>query len=485
MIRTPMTRARNFLRRISTLEGAVAAVRETQTEEQERAARADHRLFEIGGVVDDVRAIVGDVLPTLAPFEDELHKKLLDAVNYSTRRQPLTRERTKVLFLVHHIEAWDSLDALVRALDEASDFEVVVASIPRRFRGSDGLVDEDIIHAGLTERGVSHLRVTQTSDVDRLNLVRALSPDIIFRQSQWDDDVPEAFSTRNLSFARLCLVPYETMSILENVPVEGIQNTAVDSNFHRTAWRVFCANDLVKEAAARDGARDGEQFVVTGHPKADRFRDAAPGWPIDHTVGPPPRARVVWSAHHTINDEWSGFGLVHLIAPDMLNWAQSAPDVDFVFMPHPALRPFINDPASPVTPEQAERFVEQWTALPNATIFADGDYAPILAASDVMIVDGVSMLIEYQFQGKPLIFLERPGHWPFNEMGEIVITGTHKVTNISEARAVVDSYVRDRTDPLADQQRVNIERLFGTSPAVERIVAELRTAIALDRIWLP
>ena len=483
MIRTALVRARNLLHRFTALEDAVASIHKTQSDDQSVAARTSHRLFEVGGVVDDVRAIVGDTLPHLGRLDDERHGRLLDAVNYSTRRQPLTRERTRVLFLVHHIEAWDSLDALVRALDEAPDFDVVVASIPRRFRGSDGPVDEELIHAGLSERGVRHLRITQESDEDRLNLVRSLTPDIIFRQSQWDDDVPEAFSTRNLAFARLCLVPYETMSIIENPPIEGVGNTAIDNHFHRTAWRVFCANNLVKEAAARDGARGGEQFVVTGHPKADRLRSAAPRWPITHETGSAPRARVIWSAHHSINDEWTGFGLAHLVADDMLAWAESIPDVDFVLMPHPALRPFINDPASPITPEQADRFVEQWTALPNAAVFANGDYAPVLAASDVMIVDGLSMLVEYQFQSKPLIFLERPGHRPFNAIGEIAISGTHAVTSVLEARAIVDAFLGGQVDSLAHQQRLNTEQLFGTDTAVERIVAELRAAIKQDRIW--
>ena len=496
MTRSPLTRFRLALRRIAATGEAVQATSEAVQATSDRieadveelraeVASLTHRVYESAGIVDDIRAIVGDTLPRLRQDAETRMACLLDAANYATRRQPLTRERTRVLFLVHHIEAWDSLDGVVRALRETTDFEVIVASIPRRFRGSSGLVDEDIIHAGLTRRGVPHLRVTQTSDADRLSLVRALSPDIIFRQSQWDDDLPEAFSTRNLSFARLCLIPYETMNILENIPVEGVENTAVDNYFHRSAWRVFCANDLVKEAAARDGARDGEQFVVTGHPKADRLRSATPWWPIDHPAGPPPRLRVVWSAHHTINDEWTSFGLAHLIASDMLDWARSASDVDFVFMPHPALRPFIDDPASPVTSEQADRFVEEWTALPNTTIFTDGDYAPVLAASDVMIVDGVSMLIEYQFQSKPLIFVERPGHRPFNAIGKIVLSGVHTVTSVSEARSVIDACAAGHADPLADQQQMNVQRLFGMVPATERIVTELRAAIAQDRIWHP
>ncbi len=459
MTRSPIVRARNLARRLRALPGVVMDIQTLTSElrgaQSELAERADH--------AQAVR-----------------HDALLDAANYAVRRQPLTRERTRVLFLVHHIEAWDSLDSVVRKLREAPDFEVIVASIPRHFRGSDGFGDEDLVHEGLIERGVPHLRMTQTTDADRLAVVRALTPDVIFRQSQWDADVPRAYSTRNLSFARLCLVPYETMGIVENLPLEGVDNSAVDNFYHRTAWRVFCANPIVKEIAGRDGALGGEQFVVTGHPKADRLRSAEPAWPISHD-GAAPRARIVWSAHHTITDEWTGFGLAHLVACDMLEWARSTPDVDFVFMPHPALRPYINYPASPITPAQADDFVAQWNDLPNATTYAKGDYAPVLAASDVMLVDGLSMLVEYQFQGKPLIFLERPGHRPFNDIGKVVISGAHAVPNITAARTLVDDFLAGTPDPLAEQQRANMKELFGEGSAADRIVAELRTAVAQER----
>lgn len=407
---------------------------------------------------------------------------LLDAVNYSVRHQPLTREKTRVLFLVHHIEAWDSLDGLVRALTEAPDFDVVVASIPRHFRGYHGYRDEDVVHAGLERRGIPHLRFDLADDEDRLAVVRALEPDVIFRQSQWDVDVPEAYSTRNLGFARLCLVPYETMGLIENIPIDGIGDTAVDNRYHRAAWRVFCAGDHARDVAVARSSTGGAQFVATGHPKADRLRTAPARWPVERPDGTTPRSRIVWSAHHSISDTWTSFGMAHLVADEMLAWARSAPDVDFVLMPHPALRPYIDDPSSPVSPDEADRFVAEWTALPNATVFADGDYAPLLAASDAMISDGLSMLVEYQFMQKPLVFLERPGHRPFNEAGKMLLSGVEAAASVDQAREILDSLTPGERESIAQAQRENIARLFAPGPAAPRIVDELRAAVASEHL---
>lgn len=400
-----------------------------------------------------------------------------DAVNYVSRHLPLCRPRMRVLFLVHHIEAWDSLDELVREMRVEPDFDVVVASIPRTFPGDVGPSSEERIHQGLTARGVDHIRITMSEDAERLNLVRAFDPDIIFRQSQWDADIPAAFSTANLRFARLCLVPYETVNIVENTPIEGTSNSAVDLGFHRAAWRVF-VTEMMKEIADRDGVRSGGQFVATGHPKADRLRAVAPAWPIDRDGC---RGRVVWSAHHTIGTGWTDFGVAHLIADDMLAWAQSRPDLDFVLLVHPALPPFLRSPNSPVTEEDARRFLARWESLPNATHLVSADYAPVLRASDLLIVDGLSMLVEYQVMEKPIIHLERPGHRPFNEIGRLVMEGVHTALAFDAARRLAEEFLAGRSDPLAANQRAITRRIFGTEPAVPRILAALREGIAAER----
>lgn len=489
MTRSPLNRLRSAYRRVVATGDATQAATErleaTVGDLRGQVDRLTHRLYESAGIVDDIRAVTGtrplaaadDVLGHVTKHAD----RLLDAVSYTVRRQPFTGARTRVLFLVHHIEAWDSLHELVAELRTLPDFEVVVASIPRRFRGSPGPVDEDLVHAGLSARGVPHLRIDLTSDDDALEVVRALAPSIIFRQSQWDDDVADAFSTQNLSFARLCLVPYETMGIIENIPIEGVADSAVDNHYHRRAWRVFCAGEHSRAVAAAHSTRGGEQFVATGHPKADRLRSAQAAWPLERATARTPRLKVVWSAHHTISEDWTSFGMAHLVAPDMLAWARSEPDVDFVFMPHPALPPYIDDPESPVTPAEADAFVDAWNELPNATIFTGGDYAPLLAASDVMVTDGLSMLVEYQFMEHPLIYLERPGHRPFNAAGTLLLDGITRAASVEDARSYLASLTPETRAATAEAQRRSIDALFETAPAVPRIVQALREGIAAER----
>jgi hypothetical protein len=446
-----------------------------------RGDAPDHATAEqLRAVGEDVAALRSRLDAIAATLEGSGPRfaELRDSVHLVARRTALRRRPTRVLFLVHVLGAWDSYHALVAAMADSDDFEPVVASIPRRFRGSNGLYGEEDVHRGLAERGVAHLRFSADDLHDALPLVKAIEPDVIFRQSQWDADVPDEFGTARLGFARTCMVPYETMNIVVNVADANTVNTAIDSAYHRVAWLVFCANDMVLDAAVRDGVRDGTQFRVVGHPKADHLRAATPCWPLD---APARGGRVVWSAHHTIGRGWTDFGAFHLMRDEMLAWARERDDVQFVFMPHPALLPFPGSDASPISRAEFDAWTAAWVALPNTAVVAEADYGPTLAASDVMVTDGLSMLVEYQLFTKPVIFFERAGHRPFNAVGERVVGGVHPVHTVDEVRALAEKFLCGEPDPLRARQQENVRELFGSGDSVAQILDVLRTEIARER----
>lgn len=462
--RAPLRKMQDLIRRFGLMEGEIAGLHE-QIGELHRLSviqqEQGHRQIE-----------------SLAAALRAATEEIRDSVHLSAARGSVRRGKVRALFLVHHIEAWDSYDALVAAMSRSADFEPIVASIPRHFHGMDGFGYEEEIHRQLQERDVPHLRLAHEDGRQTLRLIKAIEPDLIFRQSQWEADIPSELATDRLTFARLCMVPYETMNIVRNVPDDVWGNTAVDSPYHRAAWVVFCTNDMVKEMAARDGSRGGAQFRVVGHPKADRLREAAPQWPLSR---PGTTGRVVWSAHHTVGHGWSDFGAFHLVADDMLAWAAATPETDFVFMPHPSLLPFLRSPNSPWTVERLDEWLERWTALSNTVLFTEGDYAPVLQAADVMITDGLSMLVEPQVVQMPVIFIERDGHRPFNDIGEVVRTGVHPVSSLADARELALGFLSGRPDPLAVRQAENVERLFGRNRSVDRILETLREMISNER----
>jgi hypothetical protein len=424
---------------------------------------------------------VGEVHSAVRQIQDKVSRtaetvvEVRDSVHLAARATTFRRRSTRVLFLVHHIEAWSSCQELHKLMAAADDFEPIVASIPRHFRGHGPPEFEEEGHQALQEQGVPHLRLAFSEPGDALRLIKAIQPDIIFRQSQWDADISAELGAHRINFARTCLVPYETMNIIQAVRSKDTSDPTVDSPYHRGAWAVFCANDIVAATAGTDGARAGTQFYVTGHPKADVLRTVRPQWPVQ--TGSRLR-RIAWSAHHSIGTGWSDFGMFPSLAEPMLAWAKEAEDTEFVFLAHPALRPFTATPKSPLRRSDYDAWLERWTALPNTAVDEPGGYPATLAAADLLITDGLSLLVEYQFFERPLIFVERPGHRPFNEIGEVVCRGVHSVSYTEDVRRLAEKLLADGQDPLQPVQRENVARLFGPPGAAERILSVLRTLIA-------
>jgi len=479
-VRTGMPAPWRYLGTLRSLAHRVVHIDETTSAAY---ARAERHEAELAGLVREVARLsenLSRVEKDRAARARDLSSALdevRDSVHLVARRGTLERATTRVVFLVHHIEAWDSYDELYRLMSDAPDFDPVVVSLPRNFADSGTLRDEDVVHDGLTERGVGHVRASVGSVDDVGRLVKTLAPDIVFRQSQWDKDIDPALSTPALSFARQCIVSYGTMNIVENVPAATTRNTAVDSELHRTAWLAFCANTDMLETARRDNLLGGARFRVVGHPKADQLRRSEPAWPVAATREG--RPRVVWSSHHSIGDGWTRFGAFPAMAEDMLRWAESG-EVEITWMPHPALLPYISTPRSPYRQEQLDDWLERWGRLDSTAVFTNGYYAPLLAASDVMVTDGLSMLVEFQVFERPVVFVEREGHRPFTGIGEKVVAGTHRVGDASAARARVESLLRDG-DPLLARQRENVTELLGAPGSAARILEVLREEIATER----
>jgi hypothetical protein len=451
-----------------------------------------HPVRTLRSVAARVRAVerrIGDVQSAVRQIQDQLGHtadaalvtEVRDSVHLAARATTLRHRTTRVLFLVHLIEAWDSCHELYELMAAADDFEPIVASIPRHFPGETAATFEDTVHQALEERGVPHLRIASSEPGHTLRLIKTIEPDLIFRQSQWDPDIDEELGAQRINFARTCLVPYETMNIVQNVPCAETPNSAVDSAYHRGAWAVFCANDMMATMARAQGARGGTQFYVTGHPKADLLRTISPRWPVKSNRrdgSNSRRHRIAWSAHHSIATGWSDFGAFPSLAEPMLGWASEAQDCEFVFLAHPALRPFTASPSSPVSRADYDAWLELWSALPNTAVSDPGNYPATIAAADLLLTDGLSMLVEFQLFERPLVFVERQDHSPFNEIGELVRRGAHSTTCVADARRLAEKLVAAGSDSLQPVQRENVATLFGPPGAADRILAVLRTLIA-------
>lgn len=384
--------------------------------------------------------------------------------------------KVKVVFLVHHIEAWDSLVDIYLAMKSSQEFEPIVASINRRFPGQNEYGFEEVIHLKLKADGIEHLRLGMHDSYEGLDIVKGLKPDLIFRQSQWEADIPPAFHTHELRFARLCYVPYAVAGLIDTSVLGHGRDPATDSVFHRSAWKIFYATYEERKRFNKYAVMQSTNLHITGHPKVRRLIKKGEDhcyWPIQ-SDGKARRTRIIWSPHHSVGNNWSRFGLFPKVYKDMLEWARTDKSVEIVLSCHPALSGAMSLYWGQGGDKKFQSFIDEWSELDNTSIIGSGDYAGVMAASDVLISDGMSFIIEYQFFNKPVIFLERSDHAALSVAGERLVLGTHRVKNLAEAQQKVKLFARGEVDPLKDVQIENTRWLSGDGQAVSNILNAIK-----------
>ncbi|MBO9122781.1 MULTISPECIES: CDP-glycerol glycerophosphotransferase family protein [unclassified Rhizobium] len=398
--------------------------------------------------------------------------------NMTLRRLGPSTEKIRCVFIVQSIPMWDSFAEIYQAMVEDERFYPIVVSIDKSELGRAEFAGEDDVHLGLTALKIPHLRLNVDA-YDALDIFRNLMPDVVFRQQQWETPVPPGLRTLEISFARICVVPYG-VGTLANPDMTDESDEAYDNNYdqqyHRFAWKVFCETELTISYYGSFAHSDPEKFVLSGYPKLDKLLSARGHgvWPIPEPKGR--TFRVIWAPHYLLAANGnSGFGVFHRIYKEMLEWARSSTDIQFVFKPHPSLK-FSLSEGSPLANGGYQQYVDTWSALSNCAV-SEGTYGELFEASDLMLTDGVSFLSEYQLFEKPLIYFDSGNHPPFNSLGRMAERASHKVETFNEMRKAALEYKAGRAWALEAERQAFLKVLLPCEQPAARIILD---SIAAD-----
>lgn len=441
---------------------------------------------ELRRLADSMRHEIKVAANNLAALTTGQFSSLKQTVNLSMREASgQASGRVRCVFLVHRIEMWDALVEVYQAMAEDARFEPIVISIPSRSLGRGDFGGEDLISRSLSAQNIPHLRFDMPDHYEALNILKNIKPDVIFRQQQWDPELPPAFHAHELTFARICIVPYaaliiQTHDIYEKDP-QKFTRDGYDQIYHRLAWRIFCETTLVYDTYRQLQHAAPEKLVLSGYPKFDRLlKSRGRGhWPVAEPRGR--SHRIIWAPHHSVGGESLGFGVFHEIYRQMIEWARQSPDLQFVLKPHPSLYTGLVAYGK-LSPDQVNAFLADWNALPNCGI-SEGQYGELFAASDLMLTDGVSFLVEYPLFDKPLIYFDSGRHVPFNDLGRIAVSAGDVVRDFDSMKRMALRYVEGA--PIGfEVERALLKRLLVPNEAapVDTILDSIASGILAPEV---
>lgn len=380
--------------------------------------------------------------------------------------------RLRVVFLLFYTEAWDAFDGVYRAMQADPRFEPIVVAIPRKLTGYEQWGDLDRVCEFLDQAEVPHERFDFEDSFAGLERLKELAPDYIFLNYPWMRNYQPGYQIENLLWARIGYIPYFSLPLVREPGEPGVALHLYTQPVHQQARLVFTADALVTQAlgATNRNGRGPRGVVFSGSPKLDALvaranqltRETA-RWPLPGTD----RKRVLWTPHHSYHDGWLNFGNFVRVHEKMLKLARKHPEIDFVLRPHPFLFSTMTGRGL-IEKKALKRWRKAWKALPNTAIDQSGDPAELFAATDLMFTDGISFLAEYPLAtGKPGVFLERPDHWQFTELGELSAAANVRIERFREFKSLLlDGPLPDRSREIAELRAAALPNPGAVTPTV-------------------
>ena len=348
--------------------------------------------------------------------------------------------RIKVVFLTFYFEAWDALADIHELMLADKRFDVTVISIPRRFRAEEPFANEEKVSEFLETSGIKHLRFNFEDSFEGQAKLRELAPDYVFINYPWQRNYQPGYRVEQLAeFTKVAYVPYYSLALVNEPGEIGVTPYLYTQRSTQLASLVFTQDPNTLDAYAKTSRGNG-YVHLTGTPKIDslvrKVQSGETNWPL-----PAGNRKMVWAPHHSFSPDWFNFGMFPQIAQDMLQFAKTHSELDIVMRPHPIM--FGNLVASGIrTKAELDAWLASWNALPNTAIDSEGAIAPLFAAADIFVSDGISFLGEYPLAtGKPAIFFEKEQHWPWSPIGKIASRANIHVHNFRDFEDVFEEFL--------------------------------------------
>lgn len=355
------------------------------------------------------------------------------------------RGNARVAFIVSNLSMW-RCQKLYELLLEDTRFEPFIVLFP--FKGYD---QSQRIKSIRDLKDYFETNKTEFHDLsnekDPSGFFReVIKPDIVFYPQPYYDLLDQGMASENLEDFLLCYVPYG----LNIYHVLWLFN----QRFSNVAWRLYYSSLVDLDSAKEFAYNKGRNVKIVGNPKAEEFtviRHTSVWKPQEKT-----KKKVIWAPHYSITDN----GLMYQgnfldLYDGMIKLAKRYSDsIQFAFKPHPLLATVLHS-LPDWGKERTDDYYRQWATMPNTQLETDG-YVDLFMTSDAMIHDCGSFTAEYQYTGKPALFLtSNKSHLlsKLSKLGEDALNAHYFGKGIDDIEHFLLDVVLDGKDNMAETRK--------------------------------
>lgn len=325
-----------------------------------------------------------------------------------------------IAFLVSSPSEWES-ETIYRKLEKNSRYRVTIIICGYPHGTPETIRDTYIKTCEFFRKKEKNYRIIFAGYDNELNINKSTEYfDIIFYA------MPHPMLPQYVGFEEMRLT---SVGVFTQYGIELVSREDARYNYEyydrmqfQLAWKYFCTGALVKKDIESSQRLKAYNVEISGFAKADMLtnRSKIEGNRFWNGNG----IRIIIAPH--FNMEKGQNGTFHMNYIWFLEYAKNHPDTSWLVKPHPRLCVGTIEKGIFANLAEYEDYLNSWRCLPNAYVMEHGDYWPVFASSDCMILDSLSFLAQYQYVNKPLLFLIPDKPRGFNEMGNQLLDVLYK-----------------------------------------------------------
>lgn len=352
-----------------------------------------------------------------------------------------------VVFLVQFPEMWNSEKSLYQALSDDNRFITTILCVPKYSelnRNENVYYEKNDAYDHFSQNGFPAIKAF---DHDNWVNIEGLKPDYIFIQRPYSVHLPLVYRFNHLyKLGLLCYIPYSGRL------TKGIH---INIEFNSSLLRYFsllfadCSDSykFVKEYVDHHKYGKYKKVYNIGFPRFDLITQ------IKKEALSCKKTRFLWLPRWSLNEINDKSHFLDYIQP-MLHFFENHQDYSLVIRPHPFMfNNFIKEKA--MSEDEVALLKQRVSELPNVCFDKNADYLISFNDADALISDVTSLLLEFFFTGKPIIFCDTLRD--LTDEGKLIDETFYKASSFSEIEYAIERIKKD--DSMKRIRRNNLEFL--------------------------
>ena len=371
-------------------------------------------------------------------------------IDLRLRLKQMKGEKVHVVFVCHRPALWETMHGAYDALKADGHFKVTIVAVPNKKElPGTWLNHEEYASEGAEDfwKEYGCINGYNYETKEWLDL-KSLEPDYVIFQQPYNVQRPPQYHSRIVSkYAKIAFQMYFAPHCYD-----AIYDDCAPPDFLSDLSFFFAQrpDELahIRELMART-ENDGCHLLLTGNPRFDRIGEyegaRSPVWAKNDSF------KILWTPRWTTN-EGNCFFFAYREA--LLDYARRTENTELTFRPHP--QAFAEWKAMGQMTEAEERELRE-KLTGNLHLDESGNYYALFFSSDCLVTDKSSMIVDYLFTGKPILYC-RKDH-PNGDLIPELEKGVYPVYNLEELTRKLEE-LRGGEDPKKEErERIRQEYL--------------------------